>query len=346
MTRLFTVLIVLFTAFSAQAAQVAHLYQAEVAIDSQSESDRNRVLPDALKQVIVKLVGDRQQVNQADITAILADAQRYVGQFAYQQVNADNMDLTSPQELAVVIDFDKPTLDRALEQVGLPRWGANRPQILFWIASEQAGQHQLIADETDAVTVTLKSLAKQRGLPVLMPVMDLEDQSQISFSDIWTGNVAALNRASNRYGAKLVVSLQIRGNNDQTGISWQLLSGDETQRWSSEGPLSDALAQGMHELADRLGRRFAIQTGEATAYKLQISNVQNYADYQRLSQYFRQSQTVASFSVQSLAEGVLDAELQLRGDVNRFRELLAFDNVLVPEQSSATNQTERYRLMP
>jgi hypothetical protein len=346
MTRLFTVLFLLFTATTALAAQVSNLYQAQVPVASQNEADRSRVTPDALKQTIIKVVGDRQAVNNADLTAVLADADRYVARFSYQQTNDDD-DLTEPEQLAVTFIFDPAKLDNALQRIGLPIWGENRPEILLWLASDTNGEQRLIGDsDVHAAVELIEQHAARRGLPILMPVMDLEDQTQISFSDIWTGNNTTIKAASERYGARIIVSAQIRGNADQTGISWQALSSQENPRWQSQGDLGTAVTQGIEQLADMLGQRFAQQMGPSQPLELAITDVKNYNDYNRLVGYLNEMQAVESVRVISMNNNLLKVVLTIQGEVAKFRELLAFDGLLQASNTSTDNLIEQYRFTP
>ena len=81
MLRLFFSLIFVFAASIVSAAEVTDLYKAQAPVASQSEEDRQRLAPELLKQVVVKVVGDRRAVEQADISALITDADRYVDQY-------------------------------------------------------------------------------------------------------------------------------------------------------------------------------------------------------------------------------------------------------------------------
>ncbi|MEX1199756.1 MAG: DUF2066 domain-containing protein [Methylophaga sp.] len=345
MTRLFTVLFFVFTASTASAAQVSNLHQAQVPVLTQSDQDRSRVAPDALKQTIIKVVGNRQAVNSADITALLADAERYVARYSYRQINQDD-DSTAAETLAVNFIFDAKTLNNALERIGLPIWGENRPEILLWLASDKDGEQSLIGDSDDnPVNNVIEKHAERRGLPIVLPVMDLEDQTQISFTDIQAGN-NNIQSASERYGTRIVVTAHIRGNAPQTSINWQALNNDGNSSWQSEGELDNAIAQGIDQLADMLGQRFAQQMGPSQQLAVEIADVKDYYDYNRLIAYLNNLQAVESVSVVSMNEQTLKVDLTIQGDVSKFRELLAFDGLLQANKVMADNNAEQYRLLP
>jgi len=346
MTRLFTVLFLIFTASNASAAQVSNLHQAQVPVATQSDQDRNRVAPDALKQAIIKVVGNRQAVNSADITALLADAKRYVDRYSYQQIDQDG-DSASTETLAVNFIFDAKTLNNALERIGLPIWGENRPEILLWLASETNGDPRLIGENDDnTVNVLIEKHADRRGLPIVLPLMDLEDQTQISFTDIQSGNSNIINAASARYGARITLTAKIGGNPEQAAISWQAFNNDDNLRWQTEGTLDSAIAGGIDQLADSLGQRFAQQMGPPQQLAVEITDVKNYNDYNRLIAYLNNLQAVESVSVISMDNNLLKVDLTIAGDVSKFRDLLAFDGILQVNDAGYANNVEQYRLLP
>ncbi len=346
MTRLFTLLFFIFAATSASAAQVSNLHQAQVPVATQSDQDRSRVAPEALKQTIIKVVGDRQAVNGADITALLADAERYVARYSYHQLNQDD-DSINTESLSVNFIFDAKTLDNALKRIGLPIWGANRPEILLWLVSEKDGEQSLVGDSDDiAVNNFIKIHAERRGLPIILPVMDLEEQTQISFNDIQADNNSTIQSASARYGARIIVTAQIRGNATQTTTQWQVLNNDVNARWQSEGTLDSAIAHGIDQLGDMLGQRFAQQMGPSQQLSMEITDVKDYHDYNRLIAYLNNLQGVESVSIVSINARILKVGLIIQGEVSKFRELLAFDGLLQANQVMANNDAEHYRLLP
>lgn len=81
MPKLIFSLIFVFAASLSSAAEVTDLYQAQAVVESQSEQDRQRLAPELLKQVLIKVVGDSRAVEQADVSALTTDAQRYIDQF-------------------------------------------------------------------------------------------------------------------------------------------------------------------------------------------------------------------------------------------------------------------------
>lgn len=346
MPRLFFSLIFVFAASIASAAEVTDLYQAQAPVESQSEQDRKRLAPDLLKQVVIKAVGDRRAVEQADISALVTDAERYIDQHYYQQISTIDND-TPTQQLVLTMDFNASGINTALQRIGLPVWDKIRPESLLWVAIDYQGKQQLISEgDEDSLVLQIQQAAKKRGIPLLMPLMDLEDQSQLTFNDVATGNTTAVNQASERYGASIVVTARLSGNAESAEISWQAILGEDTERWSSQGNVQTAIQQGIDELADRLGRRLnmPISSSDDTELAIQVSGVNDFEGYSRLMDYLGSLQVVSDIKVGSLGSEKLDLVLIIQAEPERFRQLLSMGRVVQPDATD--NSGLQYRLLP
>lgn len=345
MTQLFYVFVALLFAATVSAAEVSDLYQAQGAVTAQGEKERSDVTPALLREVIIKVVGDRQVVNNADLTAVLADANRFVSRYSYQRLNNDPS-MTSGENLAVLIHFDALALNNALQRIGLPMWDQRRPEVLLWVATELNGQQRIVSDADEQnILALMRHHAKRRGLPVVTPLMDLQDQTQITFNDIWTNNGSAIEQASERYSTPIIVSTQLRGNSENLGIGWQLLLNHETERWQSQGSMEVAISQGIDEMADRLGRRFAQVLGDAQTVQLQFIEVNDFGDYNRLMTYLNRLQGVSDINVQNMQNQQLNVALSMQGEMNRFKQLLELGGMLQATGGDA-GQGLQYRLLP
>ena len=346
MPRLFFSLIFVFAASIVSAAEVTDLYQAQSAVASQSEEDRQRLAPELLKQVVVKVVGDRRAVEHADISALVTDADRYVDQYYYQQIPNSDSDVAE-QQLALMLEFNAEGINNALQRIGLPVWDKIRPETLFWVAIEYAGKQQLIGEgDEDSLLFHIEQAAKKRGIPLLLPLMDLEDQTQLTFNDVATGNNTAVKQASERYGSSVIVSARLRGNEESVEISWQALLGEEVERWSSQGDVKTAIQNGVDEFADRLGRRLNISFSESdnTEMEIHVSGIEDYDGYSRLMDYLGSLQVVSDIKVGSLGSEKLDLVLLIQAEPEKFRQLLAMGRVIEPDTTDDSGS--QYRLLP
>lgn len=351
MHRLFYALILLFLSFSSYAAEVNNLYQATAPVTTQQQKERDALAPELLKQVIIKLVGNENQVNNADIAPVLANATQLVERYEYIRNNIEAADLTQPDQLSLRLSFDKNAVNAVIRQLGLPRWGKVRPDVLVWLATDIDGQQTLQGLENipQAVFKPLQQAADERGLPILMPLMDLQDQSALSFDDVWSGNNDAISAASQRYGADIILIIKMTIHDDTAQIVWQSGTGDTRQRWTSEGFISASINKGLGVLVDNLASEYAQHNQVSDTNKtlsVQIDEVNDYADFSRVMAYLNQIDSIENIRVNNLGMNILDLDISYSGDLQVLQRLLSVGGLLSELSAPEDTITDKkyYRL--
>lgn len=112
-------IIALVAAFwSAGALAAPGLYTGQVPVGSQSDVERTEALKTALAQVVIRVTGDNGALAKPDVAKAVADAERYVQQFSYQQEIVTEGG--QPQvRLTLVAQFDRDAVDQLLRNLGL-----------------------------------------------------------------------------------------------------------------------------------------------------------------------------------------------------------------------------------
>ena len=313
------------------------------------KKDRLAVAPSALRQVLLKVVGDRAAMEEVNITSLLNQASDMIYQYQYQRKDKKIANLTEPDSLEIVLSFNKEMLKQAITALGLPYWGESRPDVLIWLAVDDGDKTIVSADSALPLVDVIHETAFMRGLPIVLPLMDLEDQSQVNFLDIWAGFSEHIINASTRYGAPVIVMATVATSLDGTAqIRWQTWTNNTMQSWHSSGDVNLAIQLGIEELADRLARRFSytLADGSTTHVNVQISDISSYSDYSRVFDYLTNLQYVSRVHLVSLAADKLDVTLYLAGDLALFDRALTIDRVLVKRPSIATSKIIHYRLLP
>src|SRR5690606_20967414 len=172
-------------------------------------------------------------------------AGRFVQRFRY-----DN----TPDGLQLSVLFEGGTLHRALGELEVPIWQSDKPPVLVWLAVDGGGERMLVgAHERPALREPIMQAARDLGLNLLFPLLDLEDMAKVRFSDVWGGFAETIRAGSERYGTPVVVMARVhREGNDWVG-RWTLLDPRIGGVWQTRGSaLQDALAMGPQQLANRL----------------------------------------------------------------------------------------------
>ncbi|MCW9058956.1 MAG: DUF2066 domain-containing protein [Gammaproteobacteria bacterium] len=322
------------------------LYEAEIPVLDQSVAARGPALRQALTEVLIRVSGDRAVAHQPGATALLSQPEVYVQQFGYRPAPADARTTEEPWRLWV--RFDGAGLEGALRERGLPYWGDERPEILVWLAVEERGRRQLLGEPDVAeAKERLVSVARRRGLPLIFPLMDLEDRGRVGFSDVWGGFLEPVQAASRRYHPQaLLIGRLHQSGTGAWQASWILQVQDNEQRWSgSDANQGELVAEGMERVADELAARYAVldSGGDGARLRITVTGVTDTGDYVRLNRYFASLSAIRSARLQTLAEDRAEYLLQLQGDVASLERALTLGSVLRPDPDAGSRY---YRLQP
>ncbi len=187
------------------ATQRVIVNEAHIQVDDQSQRTQQSALKQALRQVIVKLSGSAEVLTNPGVRAALSSPQSYLRSYRFNFEDGKTF---------YIADFDQAKLSSLLQREMLPLWGAVRPETLVWIAEEQGNASRTILDETSPSVLkdTLQATAKERGVPLSLPLMDLTDSVNITSFDVWGRFVEPLKLASSRYATDNIIGARIYKN--------------------------------------------------------------------------------------------------------------------------------------
>ena len=304
-----------------------NLFEADVPVEGQQPELRAGYMKTALQEVLVRVAGQPDVLNQPGVRALLARPERLVEQYRYY-----NQSGSAAPQLMLRVRFDGPAIQQALREQGLSFWGSSeRPEVLLWIAVEDRGRRYIVSaqDETDA-SRQLQQAARQRGIPVVLPLMDLEDQGKVRFTDVWGGFFDGVGAAAPRYnpGAVLIGRIN-RGASGSWVARWDVLEGGS---WSgSSGQLGDALQTGIDTLSERLAAGFAAPASDAAATtRILVDGVDTLVAFARVDDYLASLAAVRHLELERVDGSSLQYALQLSGTLDGLTQTIAIGTVLEP----------------
>ncbi|MDD0842491.1 DUF2066 domain-containing protein [Pseudomonas sp. Gutcm_11s] len=259
----------------ALAETVSGLYQVREPVTSQQPEERTAALNRALETLVLRLTGDAKAIQGQALQAVRQDPQQLVSQYVYEGET-------------LVVDFDPLTTENKLRQAGLPLWGANRPSILAWWLNSSAEGASLVGDAQEAAK-PLQQAAQHRGLPVRLPLADLQEQLVATPENLGASQPDALQPASERYAADALLAVQAREEGGQWQAEWRLWLGDAREQGKAQGADQKALADAvLLAVSERLAPRFLVKPGAASAMTLEIqgADLGRYAELERLLEPF------------------------------------------------------------
>ncbi len=316
------------------ASQVDGLYSAEVAVDGQSAEQRTDGIKRAFAQMLVKVTGNRDVARRPELQDDIDQAQHYVQQFRYR-LAAGQSPAEGEASRLLTVQFDMAAVQRLLRERRLPVWGENRPSGLVWLGIETQGQRRVIRPEQDqALLAAMTAAAEKRGLPLLLPLMDLEDQTGIQVADLWGDFEQNIRRASQRYTPDLIVTGRMTRLSGQLWrVTWRLYHGDRLSNWRDEGADPAALAHaGVEHVADLLAERYAPVGGEAnlSRVRLRVSGMLALDQYVAVGRFLQSQSSVESAEMISAEPDAVTYELRVRGGVQVLEQGLALGGMIEP----------------
>ncbi len=303
---------------NAWAETVNNLYEAEVPVTGQSSEARANGIREAFAVVLVKVSGDRTLVNNPDLGSLLNRASGLIQQYRYKLLPLAPAETEGPDRL-LWARFDARAVNRLLRESGIPVWGETRPSMLLWLGQESGARRDLISPEQEsALKSQLSRVADARGVPLIWPLMDMEDQNAVQVSDLWGGFEEDIRSASDRYlpDVILVGRLSNLGRGSWRG-EWILYLPDKVNRWQTQASSRDALAaEGLQQAIDALAMRFAPQqvSQGVTHLKLRVYGVSRLADYALIQDYLRTLAMIEQVDLLSADAEKVDFLLRVNGN--------------------------------
>ena len=333
-------LLMLLPVVTVQAA-AQDLFDAEVVVPNQTAGVRSRAMGAALEEVLVRVAGQDAVLTTAAAKQLLKKPDALVQQYRYF-----NEPGSEPPLLKLWVRFDGEALRKSLQQQGQTFWGSERPDTLVWLAVEDRGKRYVVAaDDGGDVHQQIMLAAKLRGVPIVFPLMDLEDQSQVRFSDIWGGFFENVMAASKRYNPQAILIGRLnRSASGGWSSRWHLDVAGKPSAWSdSQQQLGKLSQQGIDDTADILASRFAVTRGggNLNTVSISVSGVDSLSDYARLSAYLRGLTAVVDVQVAQVAGAEIDYALKLSGSLEDLTRTVTIGTVLEPVR---TGLPGNYRL--
>ncbi len=368
-----------------QAAEVDNLYSVELAVPDQSTSVRLEAFRQAFREVIVKVTGNEQVLSNPALQRPLKSSARYVREFRYlqrevtpeseavqkdsplqenQQPEVNPQQPTTPDamlplatstaqqpvsdsQLFLRVTFNQDALENLLRTHQIAIWGRQRPSTLLLVAMEIDDQPRIISgDSASELVDALSKLADKRGLPVLFPLMDLEDQQQFSTWDIRQMNLQNLSVAAARYApdALLVGSVQERPGKGWLA-NWQAQFSGKQFSWQFKAKeLNGILDQAMQQTAQLLASDYALQSGlsQDQTVMLDVDQMTGLASHVQVLRYLQSLDAVESARPVLFDQDRVLYRVRLRNSSDDLSRLIALGSMLeqldLPQIDATTDE--------
>ena len=315
MKRLFPILLSLLSLFplTIRAVEVENLYSTSVmAVDEQSNYDLQKV---AFAEVLVKVSGNSAVATDPVIKKALIKAREYLVKQAEERIDGERY---------LQVSFNEQKVNRLLHSSEFGLWSQNRPQQVVWLVVDENFSRS-VKGENDGDYAefinSIKTQANKRGIPVLFPVMDLDDQLQVSSADLWGQFTDPVELASKRYAADNYIIAKIIKQTDDYKLNWSMYgrsnSNQAYETWldgAEIGGLASIGSELADTLADHLAERYSVKaSGNNEVVYLNVDAVTGIADYAKLMAMFSELSAVAQVDLNTVTGSSVQLKLVLLG---------------------------------
>jgi|TARA_Y100000310_G_scaffold231230_1_gene233750 hypothetical protein len=315
----------------AAAVQVDDLYVAEVLVASQTSRERILAARQGLRTVLTRVSGDTDVDQEVAVREALKSPQDYYFQYGYEATDKTfqvGQEIVAAQVLK--LHFEPSSVAKLLRSAGYPVWGNNRPSVLIWLVVQtESGRTILNEADSSEVAAALLEEARRRGLPLMFPLLDLEDEANISVTVVWGQFHNQIEAASRRYRADSVLSGRIYQGQDGEWLGrWSWRIEDQWVSFDSlQIHLSDLVGEAIDRLADKLAARYAIASSRGSVW-VRVEAVEDLDDYVQLSKYLGDLTSVLDVYVEEVSGTEILYRLSTEGRVEQLVELIELDQKL------------------
>ncbi|MCH8499574.1 MAG: DUF2066 domain-containing protein [Marinobacter sp.] len=328
---------------SASAVTVDNLYAAQVDVEGTNREQLRAGYREGLKQVLLRVSGNRAVFEHEDLDALLRNAENLVQSFQVQR----SPDGRGQQ---LYMTFGAVGVNRALANLDASVWGANRPATLVWVAVDSGQGRQLVTavapvQPGEAVTpeettwqAALFGAAQSRGVPLLLPGVE-RAENRVLLSDIWGQFLEPVRQASDDYRYDTLAMIRV----SQRGESWDALWRLEGMGFDLTGRVADAAsveavaAEIVDTWADAMAARWAIaagRVGETQQVDVVLEGVTDLASYARVQAALRDMAPVNDVGAVRVTGTQMTMRVAFSGEIGQLREHIALDERFVEQEAA------------
>jgi hypothetical protein len=308
----------------AGAVVVDDLFTVELAVADQTTSLRLEAFSQAFRQVIVKVSGSDDALKSAAFERPIERSARYVKQFRYINRSQAQGEEIEAGRLYLRIDFDQQLIESLLREHNFPVWGRERPSSLLVISYDVNEKIKLVSeDATPDLIEALDRAAAIHAVPVLFPLMDLQDISLVRIGDIVAREYDNIKTMAQRYQPDALLVGQIIG---RSGSGWR---GDWEVRFADQ----IFKCQVIRHLARILALEYALEDHRRVEQSLllSVSALEGIDRLVSVQKYLQSLNAVDSVRIAMINRDVVTYRLELRNEPEDLQRLIEFGEVLEQE---------------
>ena len=223
---------------------------------------------------------------------------------------------------------------------------------MVWIVQEKGFERELLSSTSNSSIISvINDFSQLRGLPVVMPMMDLTDLSALSTTDVWGRFSDPLAQASMRYLAEAVVVFRVSDSSllsptdknvncqgqcqtQSFALDWSLmtdLKNKQTQVHSEHYQGDDVLLllnQALADITDVIYQKYALLSSNSNELYIDVVNIDSLNKLIEVTDFLEELSAVESVQLVSAKGESRRFKLSLIGSPEALVESLQLSKLL------------------
>ena len=314
----------IFFCVSVSAVEVTDLYQDILVVEDKSRDTRLDASRKALLNVLVKVSGDKSADENRVAKQRTKDISDYMLKFEYDE--------RIPGELKLLVKFEARKIDALIKELNLPLWGMQRPLVAIWLGIEDNRQRELVTQESyPQLEQLIYDKASRRGLPVVVPLLDLQDRRLVGVPEVWGNFSEPVEEASKRYSAERSITARMyqEFNSDNWVLDWRFTNDEMFESNRIIGYRQQIVAQMLDDLAQGLAGEYAIDPNayyEQRTANLTLKGTDTFVDIELAKRRLLNLSVVTQAVIIRKTPDSVEFKLDHTGTVNDLKKALGLDN--------------------
>lgn len=316
------------------AEQVRQMHTQVVLVPNQSADERATASVEALGKVLVRMSGSVDVLNVPALQGVLKRPEAYLESFHYE-ASEELIDYRGQpvQAARLVLQFSASALEKALRDAQQPVWPANRPSTLVWLVEQTVNGAQVVNPaENEVIDRGLTQAAADAGLPLALPLQDLQDQIAVNAAQLWAFEQDEIRAASRRYAVDaLLVGRYSETSTGRWIASWLFEHKGKQQLFDSEAASSGLMIEaGLQQVAAYLAGLYGVVATDmpSNALVAKIEGINEFGDYVQVLDYLNKLAIVGHVGLLALEGNEMTISLFVEGDDSVLMDTLALDRKL------------------
>ncbi|CAH9051747.1 hypothetical protein PSECIP111854_00824 [Pseudoalteromonas sp. CIP111854] len=281
--------------FQSAAVEVTDLYQSELYVTDKSRATRVTASQQALYNVIKKLTGRHEETDSALIKQAMRSISDYMLKYEYLEV-ADG-------STKIRVRFEPSKVEELVRDAQLPLWGNRRPLIAIWLVIEDNFRREFVTqDSYPQLERLIYDTAAEWGVPVIVPLLDLDDLAKVSVAEVWGNFSKPVESASRRYNAERVITARMfqQPSSSRWQLEWRYTDAQMFEVNKLVGDKQQTLISMINDFSSALAQNYAIDPNQLTALQtttLMVDNLNSFSSIELAKRQLVSMSTVEDVDV-------------------------------------------------